>query len=240
MEIPAVYLASLQSIEDHGWDAVYGPETAETWTVLHWAAAEGRSDICDRLLAARADPLHQDEQGISAVEYAREFQSRNPGNDAWQILATDGLILTHAQAQTDVPAMSQSTVAPIGDDVPAVYAAAVAAVERFGWDTVHAGEREWTALHWAASEGRASIVRRLLAQSANPRQPDNLGRTPLDYAREAPDETTWQLLAEAAAVEDNSSAGDLADGEQGSLAYPVSVQMQTREVVPSRLELTPT
>ena len=81
--------------------------------------------------------------------------------------------------------------------MPAVYAAALAAVERYGWDAVHAGEREWTALHWAAAEGRTGICRRLIQSRADPRQPDNLGRTPLDYAREAGDQSTWQVLAAA-------------------------------------------
>merc|ERR1712217_1024556 len=84
----------------------------------------------------------------------------------------------------------------MGDDtIPPVYVAAVAAVERYGWAAVHGGRSEWTALHWAAAEGQAEICARLLRCGADPKQPDNFGRSAFDYAREGTSEATWQTLA---------------------------------------------
>ncbi|OLP96683.1 hypothetical protein AK812_SmicGene21053 [Symbiodinium microadriaticum] len=57
-----------------------------------------------------------------------------------------------------------------------VLAAAVTAVENYGWQAVHEGRREWTALHWAASEGPQFFWHL---------QVDQAGRSALDYARNA-------------------------------------------------------
>lgn len=83
-----------------------------------------------------------------------------------------------------------------------MYATAVAAVEHYGWHAVHVpGEAQWTALHWAASEGRSDICKRLLSCRADPRQPDDAGRSPVDYAREAGhEEALVALLSEEAAA----------------------------------------
>merc|ERR1719473_2606987 len=99
-----------------------------------------------------------------------------------------------AAAATAEPSSSSTTAAQRKQNeevqelpIPPVYASAIAAVERYGWETVHGNEAEWTALHWAASEGRAQICERPLQCRADPSQPDNLGRSALDYAHEADD-----------------------------------------------------
>merc|ERR1712048_1036555 len=39
---------------------------------MHWAASEGRADVCDVLIRARADVGQQDELGRTAMDYALE------------------------------------------------------------------------------------------------------------------------------------------------------------------------
>lgn len=70
-EIPRVYQESLAIILEHGWSTLHGGEHAgPAWTVLHWAAADGRAELCELLLRAEADPLHEDEDGQTALDYA--------------------------------------------------------------------------------------------------------------------------------------------------------------------------
>ncbi|CAE8693772.1 unnamed protein product [Polarella glacialis] len=110
--------------------------------------------------------------------------------------------------------------------LPPVLAAAVSAVERYGWHAVHEGKSEWTALHWAAIEGRSAVCMRLLQHRADPLQPDNVGRTALDYAKEAGHADTWKLLNESIQVPVAASSA----AAQGPSAYPMSLRMPPREV----------
>jgi len=119
--------------------------------------------------------------------------------------------------------------------LPKVYAAAVAAVERYGWRAVHEGEPEWTALHWAAAEGRDDICSRLLRCNADPRQPDSCGRSALDYACESGNETIFRMLEEAACPDGLLPAGlsimsMVEPIARTACAYPNSVQLLPREV----------
>jgi len=83
--------------------------------------------------------------------------------------------------------------------IPAAYLSAISAVMQDGWHEVYDDSRsEWTALHWAASQGRADICARLLKAAADPRQSDHSGHSALDHAAGSGDETTLRLLAEAA------------------------------------------
>ena len=61
------------------------------------------------------------------------------------------------------------------EDIPAVYAAAVAAVEQYGWEAIHGRKQEWTALHWSAAAGHVEVCHRLLVAMANPEQLDQSG-----------------------------------------------------------------
>lgn len=98
-------------------------------------------------------------------------------------------------------------------DVPPVYHHSILAVERYGWHEVHDGTPQWTALHWAATEGRPDLCARLLRARADPTHPDHCGRSALEHARDRADPLTWQLLAAA------SGAGPL-PGSPMDWAWP--------------------
>lgn len=69
--LPQVYEAAFRLILEHGWDALHGGENSgPAWTALHWAASEGRTDVCAALLGAAANPGHLDELGNTALDYA--------------------------------------------------------------------------------------------------------------------------------------------------------------------------
>jgi len=75
--MPEVYEAAIAIILKHGWDALHGGENGHpAWTALHWAAFEGRADICELLLAAGADSSHPDEMGKTALDYALDGGAR--------------------------------------------------------------------------------------------------------------------------------------------------------------------
>jgi hypothetical protein len=76
--LPRVYEAAVTIILQHGWHVLHGGENAgPAWTALHWAAAEGRPDVCELLLRARADAGHPDELGKTALDYALENGQRS-------------------------------------------------------------------------------------------------------------------------------------------------------------------
>eukprot|EP00438_Fugacium_kawagutii_P015791 Skav218886 [mRNA] locus=scaffold2503:201436:201790:+ [translate_table: standard] len=61
---------------------------------------------------------------------------------------------------------------------------------------MHGGRNDWTALHWAAAEGRQVLCAKLLKEKADPTQVDDTGRSALDYAKEAGHQSTWLLLSQ--------------------------------------------
>jgi len=69
--LPRVYEAAVALVLEHGWHALHGGENSgPAWTALHWAALQGRSDVCEVLLQAGADPCHSDEMGKTPLDYA--------------------------------------------------------------------------------------------------------------------------------------------------------------------------
>lgn len=266
-EIPNIFASALRAIEQHGWDAVHPPGQPAGWTVLHWASAEGRLDVCQRLCAARADVGALDDHGRSAFDCACESgnkqvaqllaesaaaaaAARGVGVGAAQdmtpsiqprdlIAGAVGMVepVTRPPSSAVDPVMDQcwslhsplseagpaaasvaelhpmapahtlhaappaaaseaadSCDSPLLQAVPAVYAAAISAIERHGWHGLHGGEPEWTALHWAAAEKRATICERLMRCGADANQPDSRGWSALDYARDTSDEATIRAL----------------------------------------------
>jgi ankyrin repeat protein len=63
----------------------------------------------------------------------------------------------------------------------------LAAVEKFltaGSDPLATDDRDWTALHWAAAEGRIDVIEKLKAERVDFNAQDIAGRTPLHVAAE--------------------------------------------------------
>jgi hypothetical protein len=219
--VPDVYAKAIFNIERFGWSAMHPDGEEAEWTVLHWVASGGRLQLCARLLQARADPLMRDHEGKTPIDYVlgdgqhcQETDVPNAGNLLLQALEASNVqrqgpclpILDLAAANALAADTDTAEVPRLLEEaqdlpIPPVYASAIAAVERYGWETVHGGEAEWTALHWAAAEGRAQICERLLNCRADPVQPDNLGRSALDYAHEADDEETLEILLAAAGTD---------------------------------------
>ncbi|CAE7248789.1 unnamed protein product [Symbiodinium sp. CCMP2456] len=70
-KLRSILKAAVSIIREHGWEALHGRDSSgPCWTALHWAAAEGRNDVCLLLLGCRADPNHEDEIGRIPAYYA--------------------------------------------------------------------------------------------------------------------------------------------------------------------------
>ncbi|CAK0806625.1 unnamed protein product, partial [Prorocentrum cordatum] len=74
--LPQVYRDALAVVLARGWGALHGRDDPPSWTVLHWAADEGRDDVWALLLEAGADPGHRDEMGKTALDYASARRRR--------------------------------------------------------------------------------------------------------------------------------------------------------------------
>eukprot|EP00929_Paragymnodinium_shiwhaense_P102265 TRINITY_DN65457_c0_g1_i1.p1 TRINITY_DN65457_c0_g1~~TRINITY_DN65457_c0_g1_i1.p1 ORF type:complete len:1013 (-),score=276.43 TRINITY_DN65457_c0_g1_i1:43-3081(-) len=115
-----------------------------------------------------------------------------------------------------------SAVASKGSAVPRVYEKALLAVEKHGWHQVHAPDAaEWTALHWAASEGRSDVCVRLIKAKADPQQPDHMGCAALDYALEAGHMVTWRILAGAISESPVKTSSVASASPRGALHSPL-------------------
>jgi len=88
---------------------------------------------------------------------------------------------------------------PFPQHLPQPYDAAVRFVVNHGWDALHGGDPgpAWTALHWAALEGRPDVVKLLLNCRANPSHRDEKGKSPLEYAIEAEQCTVAMMLRQS-------------------------------------------
>jgi len=107
--------------------------------------------------------------------------------------------------------------------IPAVYQSAIAMVEHYGWQDVHDAGPEWTALHWAASEGRADVCARLLAAAGDPNMHDHAGRSAMEYAQAAGNEIVIEMLARANAVEGQPSMNAAVLQESVARVHPTPV-----------------
>jgi len=115
--LPEVYEAAIVIILEHGWDALHGGENGNpAWTALHWAAFEGRVDVCELLLAAGADASHPDELGRTAMEYALDGGARTAAAAA--LLAPVTLAPPPASLRQGVCATSSPSVSSLCTSSP--------------------------------------------------------------------------------------------------------------------------
>lgn len=66
-KLPAPYLYVLEQVENEGWEKM---DWKNGWTLLHWAAKAGHADVCEYLMALRADARSRDAQGKSPIDLA--------------------------------------------------------------------------------------------------------------------------------------------------------------------------
>jgi len=135
---------------------------------LHLAAANGNLASCKILLAARADPSHEDNSGrtpiLEAIEANHEDIARFLLKKGGSLkLKNQGEYLCNAAAAGNEELLALLCIARVNLD---------------------AGDYDKrTALHLAAAEGKLSIVRLLVERKATPDIKDRWDDTPLDSAK---------------------------------------------------------
>ena len=150
---------ALTAIEKFG---IHSVKWADGFTALHWAAETGRMDVCDFLMSKDADPQAKDKRGRSPID-----------------LALRGGHLEIAKFLKDsVPNETGQF-----EGIPAEFVKAIEAIKLHGWKSLKwAGG--WSALHWAAQEGRIDMVKYLVDVAKAPAGlPDKAGRSPAFYAQ---------------------------------------------------------
>ncbi|CAK8987809.1 unnamed protein product [Durusdinium trenchii] len=70
--IPEGYLPVLEEIDQRGWNNM---QWTRGFTLLHWAAQNDKPDLVEQLFAKAADPMQQDDDGRTALDFARESGS---------------------------------------------------------------------------------------------------------------------------------------------------------------------
>jgi len=71
--VPEAYLPVLEQIDELGWENM---QWARGFTLLHWAALNNQPALVQQLFAKGASPLQADDDGRTALDYARESGSR--------------------------------------------------------------------------------------------------------------------------------------------------------------------
>jgi len=161
--LPEGVRRTLGIISSRGWSAM-DPFWADGWTSLHWAAEAGRVDVCRWLVDGGADPNAVDAQGRTPVNLAAAAGL----TDVLRVLKKEG-----PPSLTDVDLAS----------LPQGFVDILHAVDTHGWDTLQWSEG-WTALHFAAQQGRSDVCSFLVARGADAGAKDKEGRTPVALARE--------------------------------------------------------
>lgn len=70
--IPEGYLPVLEEIDQQGWNNM---QWTRGFTLLHWAAQNDQPELVEQLFQKAADPLQRDDDGRTALDFARESGS---------------------------------------------------------------------------------------------------------------------------------------------------------------------
>jgi len=154
-------------------------------TPLHWAATSGKSRIINVLLENRADVNARSDEGLTPLHWVASYMSLSDKVNTAKLLVEHG---------ADVNARSDEGLTPLhlaaisgkvgvakvllenGADPNAIYDRPTPLANVI-YETL-------TPLHLAAFAGHADMVELLLKHGADPSIRDNVGKTPLDIARE--------------------------------------------------------
>jgi len=191
------------------WDADY--------TLLHWAAERGHTDLCHYLLHLDADPQAHDLNERSALDYAKEagheelaatFQQfcAKQKRRSEEVLAewrqtkmvtfciSEG---TEEETEEEQPALTPAEQCDVDrGPIPETFIRVMAQVDEVGWERMD-WAHGFTLLHWAAKDDRPLLCQRFLAQRADLQAMDTAGRTALACAREFGSEGAVAILEQA-------------------------------------------
>eukprot|EP00927_Polykrikos_kofoidii_P022322 TRINITY_DN20870_c0_g1_i1.p1 TRINITY_DN20870_c0_g1~~TRINITY_DN20870_c0_g1_i1.p1 ORF type:complete len:2012 (-),score=427.80 TRINITY_DN20870_c0_g1_i1:140-6175(-) len=199
-DIPESYRTVLDQIEAQGWHTV---KWKNGYTMLHWAASKGHTDLCTYLVQLDADPNEEDNQGKTPLSCALEADHEDCGRIIQELcgkprigseLPVPQQILDRA-ASTVSPSPARALPAHSArasffdsgsrprKQIPDAYIKVMEQIDRIGWDKMH-WARGFTLLHWAAKHDVPDLVARFMAQGGDPHQKDEAGKDAFDYARE--------------------------------------------------------
>lgn len=80
--LPAKYQAVLAQVEQQGWASV---AWRDGYTMLHWAASKGETELAEHLLTLKADPDMRDKFGRTALDCAREAGHAKAATLLWPV-----------------------------------------------------------------------------------------------------------------------------------------------------------
>jgi len=133
---------------------------------LHVAAITCQTDFCSFLIESKADPNAQDAVGMTALDYALE----------WDDVETFTLLLRSTTAKPDLSAIaragSDKCLQVLSDHYPAEKMREIVLNDRKGEQP----------LHVAAAIGSPELVQKLLSYGADPNAENKNGKTPLVLA----------------------------------------------------------
>ncbi len=190
-EINAIAKKSLDSVEVKLLSCISSQDdinmkNCQLSTALHIAAFHGQANVVKAIIEAQADVQALDKNGLSPLDLACDQASR----DLLMAAGTDGwtqLMIAAKKGQEDI-AHELLTSSAEGSSEITKHPESVTKCNRHGR----------TALHVAAEEGHASLVRILTASGADVNARDLLGQTPLDLTE---DEQCKEILKEYGSVE---------------------------------------
>lgn len=166
---PPTLREAVQHVAREGWNTI---TWAKGYTALHLAAGLGRSEAIPLLLALNADPGAVDRRGRTALDVAQDC-----GHTECAQLLTSVCSENPPARRSALQEMAQ--LVDVRNDR---LTGAVRHIAMHGWGA--AVWRDQTALHLAASLGRADVVALLIALGGNPQERDSMGRTAADVAME--------------------------------------------------------
>ena len=200
-------------------------EVSPNWgkkTPLHYAAAEGRQEVVELLIARGADLDAKDNVGRTPLGMAALEGKR----DVAELLITKGAAVTlHVHAALGdlgqvEQALAKGEPVDLRDDHgrTALHDAGSAAVVELliskGADVKASNEGGMTPLHYAAARGQSEVAELLLEKGADVDALDNWETTPLFRAARGGHESTARLLVDRGAKVDLHIAAMLGDTDR--------------------------